>query len=200
MAPNCLCLVYWPYSSLSPDLTLSCFFLLFFLALLVPGFSGHRLVQDCQCLPSSFFVCSGCPLPLLFSHLSSADLCFRRILLYVDLGCLFPILVFHPPSPTPLLALRFPRVLCLVLLAKDWSRISSTALTFPLFLACCTALIPPPFPLGTPLPHKCPSSGRRRVRGITPLVPQNPFSPGTVSGRRLVQGLLPSNTVHGTSY
>ena len=45
--------VYWPYLPLPPYLYLPFFYLLFLLVGLVPGFSGHRLVQDCQCLPSS---------------------------------------------------------------------------------------------------------------------------------------------------
>ena len=70
----------------------------------------------------------------------------------LSLGCLF-----SPPSPWPLLALRFPRVLCLVFLAVDWSRISSTALTSPLSLVCCAVFLLPPFPFVTPLLNKCPS-------------------------------------------
>ena len=70
----------------------------------------------------------------------------------LSLGCLF-----SPPSPWPLLALRFPRVLCLVFLAVDWSRISSTALTSPLSLVCCAVFLLPPFPSVTPLLNKCPS-------------------------------------------
>ena len=66
-------------------------------------------------------------------------------------------LPFLSPSPWPLLALRFPRVLCLVFLAVDWSRISSTALTSPLSLVCCAVFLLPPFPFVTPLLNKCPS-------------------------------------------
>ena len=84
----------------------------------------------------------------IFGPCSSAPL-FVSVL---SLGC-----PFSPPSPWPLLALRFPRVLCLVFLAVDWSRISSTALTSPLSLVCCAVFLLPPFPFVTPLLNKCPS-------------------------------------------
>ena len=77
------------------------------------------------------------PLPYLWPLLLCPPVCFGS-----SLGCLFP-----PPSPSPLLALRFPRVLCLVFLAVDWSRISSTALTFPPLFGslCCSPTSPFPF-------------------------------------------------------
>ena len=88
------------------------------------------------------------PFLFLFGPCSSAPL-FVSVL---SLGC-----PFSPPSPWPLLALRFPRVLCLVFLAVDWSRVSSTALTSPLSLVCCAVFLLPPFPFVTPLLNKCPS-------------------------------------------
>ena len=81
----------------------SCSFFLLFWYLAFLAIDWSRTVS--ASLPP-FIVFSGCPLPLLFPPLLSVELCFRRFLLYVDLGCLLQILVFHPPSPTPLLALR----------------------------------------------------------------------------------------------
>ena len=109
----------------------------------------------------------------------------------LSLGCLF-----SPPSPWPLLALRFPRVLCLVFLAVDWSRISSTALTPPsLWFAALFSYCPPSLSLlpcltSVPVWYFWPQTGQ----GYHTAGPPTPFPPGTVSGRRLVQGLLPSNT------
>ena len=236
VAPRCLCwrfigltylyLLFFSFLFFSfPVSSCSSFLIFWYLAFLAIDWS--RTVS--ASLPF-VFVSFVCPLPLLIFHLSSADLCFRRVPFHFDLVCLFSVLVFlrtsvggaspftvsfapaplpplfvsvsslgclfPPPSPTPLLALRFPlrfpRVLCLVLLAVDWSRISSTALISPLSLVCCAALLLPLFPFGTPstsVPvwYFWPQTGQR----YHSAGPPKPFQPGTVSGRRLVQGLLP---------
>ena len=174
--------VYWPYLPLPPYLYSPFFYLLFLLVGLVPGFSGHRLVQDCQCLPSSCLHFARVPSALahsLFCHSLIFALGVITLTLTYFVPSLFwsfcarqwvvrppfcfslapaplpPLFVsvlslgcpFSPPSPWPLLALRFPRVLCLVFLAVDWSRISSTALTSPpLFgLLRCFPTAPLPF-------------------------------------------------------
>ena len=105
-------------------------------------------------LDPSFFS-SSCALwwvvrPLLSVSVAPAP----SLLLFVSVLSLF--CLFSPPSPCPLPALRSPRVLCLVFLAVDWSRISSTTLTSPLFL-CCAVLLLLPFPFVTSLLNKCPS-------------------------------------------
>ena len=186
MAPRCLywrfigltylCLLIFT----CPFSTCSSFLLVWYLAFLAIDWSR----TDSASL-LLVYISLVCPLPLLIPYLSFADLCFRRDHFNSDLFCPFFVLVFlrtsvggaspffrifGPCSFAPLFVsvlslgclfspppfLRFPRVLCLVFLAVDWSRISSTALTPPLFglLRCFPTA---PFPFVTPLLNKCPS-------------------------------------------
>ena len=109
--------------------------------------------------------------------------------------------LFSPPSPCPPPALRSPWVLCLVFLAVDWSRISSATLTSPLFcLLRCSPSAPLPsryfFAKSVPVWYFWPQTGQGYHSAGSP----QSFQSGTVSGRRLVQGLLLSIPIHGTSY
>ena len=198
------------------------YFYLLFLHLLVPDFSGHRLVQDCQCLLFSCYITLACPLTLLIPPLPFADFCLRRDHFgsaFLDLSffssscalwwwcvlffpCLWLLLLcfsccfgsvfdlsFLSPSSYPLPALCSPRVLCLVFLAVDWSRISSATLTSPLCLSAalfsfCSSS------LSLLLCKKCPSVVLLAAdwSGYHSTGSPQPFQSGTVSGRRLVQG------------
>ena len=72
----------------------------------------------------------------------------------------------------------------------------------PLLFVCCAVLLLLLFPFITSLQKvsQCGTSGRRLVRGITPLVPQHPSHPALSLAVDWFRGCCLPILIHGTSY
>ena len=154
--PSCLfgTWLFWP---LDWSRTVSASLLLVYISLVcpLPLFIPHLSFADLCCRRDHFssdLFCLFSVLVFLCTLVGGASSFFRffgpcSFAPPVCFGSVFLGCFFSPPSPWPLLALRSPRVLCLVFLAVDWSRISSTAphLPPPPWLLRCSPTAPLPF-------------------------------------------------------
>ena len=152
-------------------------------------------------------------LPPPFIDLSFFSLLFACVLgasvlpchwpLLLRFPCLFLFCLFSalslPFSPCSLSVLRYPRVLCLVFLAADWSGLPAPP-SLPPFLSSASLPWRGLLIFRHSTLFQCGTSGRRLVRGITPLVPHYPSNSALSLAADWSRGCCIVILIHGTPY
>ena len=137
-------------------------------------------------------LCVGCVCPsVLLAFAPSFPLPFSVLPVFCSLSL--------PFSPCSLSVLRYPRVLCLVFLAADWSGFPAPP-SLPPFLSSASLPWRGLLIFRHSTLFQCGTSGRRLVRGITPLVPHYPSNSALSLAADWSRGWCVVILIHGTPY